>query len=475
MQKIPLKMRTNLFFLAFFSINTFSLPWIDTYDYINKYKLDSGLSECGNININTSNSYPLALGEVYYLISSIERDDNLSHGCKEQIFNLKSYIQNEINKGTTKIGYQNGHDDIYFQELGKRYYKNPSIYIQHSKVYSQFVYNIRIAKDLEKNETYFDESFITYRLKNQTISLGRKSRWWSPSKSDSLILSNASRPQLGIELKNFVPIEFNNYLRFLGGVNYEIFVNRLEKDRHISEALLFGSRISVNPSNNLNISLIRLAQFGGKDRPTDSRTIINMLLGRDNSNANGSFEEPGNQIAGLDFKYLINKKNNLTIYGQMIGEDEAGYFPSRKFYLYGSSFDIFIKNRPLNMSINYLDTFSGIKNYTYNHPIYKDGLRYLDMPLGASIDSDSNKFSITMFREISEGSNIKLSIKNISLNENLSEQNTWTQERLDFNELEMAYNFELYGVELSFIYLHRDKVPGLYKKKNFVFNFEYKI
>ena len=97
------------------------------------------------------------------------------------------------------------------------------------------------------------------------------------------------------------------------------------------------------------------------------------------------------------------------------------------------------------------------------------------MPLGASIDSDSNKFSITMFREISEGSNIKLSIKNISLNENLSEQNTWTQERLDFNELEMAYNFELYGVELSFIYLHRDKVPGLYKKKNFVFNFEYKI
>ena len=123
-----------------------------------------------------------------------------------------------------------------------------------------------------------------------------------------------------------------------------------------------------------------------------------MLLGRDNSNANGSFEEPGNQIAGLDFKYLTNK-NNLTIYGQMIGEDEAGYFPSRKFYLYGSSFDIFIKNRPLNMSINYKIHFQ-VSNYTYNHPIYKDGLRYLYMPLGASIDSDSNKFSITMFRDI---------------------------------------------------------------------------
>ena len=80
---------------------------------------------------------------------------------------------------------------------------------------------------------------------------------------------------------------------------------------------------------------MRLAQFGGDGRPTDSSTILNMILGRDNTSENLTFEEqPGNQIAGFDISYHLN---DIIFYGQLIGEDEAGLFPSRKLKLIGSS------------------------------------------------------------------------------------------------------------------------------------------
>ena len=93
-------------------------------------------------------------------------------------------------------------------------------------------------------------------------------------------------------------------LNILGPFDYEIFVGQLEEDRHISNALLFGNRVSFFPSKNFNISLLRVAQFGGDNRNINSRTIKNMLLGKDNTNRNLSYsDQPGNQIAGIDFVY----------------------------------------------------------------------------------------------------------------------------------------------------------------------------
>ena len=53
--------------------------------------------------------------------------------------------------------------------------------------------------------------------------LERINRWWSPSDSYSLILSNSIRPSPGIEYKNYLPIEPKKIFKFLGYVNYEFF------------------------------------------------------------------------------------------------------------------------------------------------------------------------------------------------------------------------------------------------------------
>ena len=58
------------------------------------------------------------------------------------------------------------------------------------------------------------------------------------------------------------------------------FVNKLEKEREIPNTLLFGNRVTFKPHDSFKFSLLRLAQFGGKDRPKDVGTILKMLAGR---------------------------------------------------------------------------------------------------------------------------------------------------------------------------------------------------
>ena len=56
-----------------------------------------------------------------------------------------------------------------------------------------------------------------------------------------------------------------------------------------------------------------------------------MLLGIDNYKAGDNQEEPGNQLAGIDLKYDIPSMNELSIYGQIVGEDESDICPAERF------------------------------------------------------------------------------------------------------------------------------------------------
>lgn len=57
--------------------------------------------------------------------------------------------------------------------------------------------------------------------------------------------------------------------------------------------------------------------------------------GRDNT---GDYnDDPGNQLAGLDFKLKLYPLIDLpvSVYGQMVGEDEANLFPSKNAFMGG--------------------------------------------------------------------------------------------------------------------------------------------
>ena len=137
------------------------------------------------------------------------------------------------------------------------------MYFEHQNTSSNISFKLKALKEEGTNEILLDESYFSFLYKNNVFSIGRIDRWWSPSDSSSLILSNSARPTFGIDISNYVPILFeNSLLNKIGMINYSIFLNKLEKERHIPNALIFGNRLSVQPSNKLNISF-RVAQFSG--------------------------------------------------------------------------------------------------------------------------------------------------------------------------------------------------------------------
>ena len=251
-------------------------------------------------------------------------------------------------------------------------------------------------------------------------------------------------------------------------------MNKLEKEREIPNTLLFGNRVTFKPHDSFKFSLLRLAQFGGKDRPKDVGTILKMLAGRDNTSENLSRDDqPGNQLAGLDFIYNPIKSRNIKIYGQMIGEDEAGYFPSRKLSLFGFSYYLNDPNS-LKFNFDYIDTYSGIKNYSYNHNLYKSGLRYYRIPIGASLDADSEAIKISLNKNYKD-TDYEFSFSDIIINKHNSPFNYWTNESINFYQIDLLIKYRFKKSYMELIYTHRDKEFKKLNKNNFFFNIYFKF
>ena len=66
---------------------------------------------------------------------------------------------------------------------------------------------------------------------------------------------------------------------------------------------------------------------------------------------------------------------------------------------------------------------SGLENYTYSHNTYTDGYRYLDYPIGASIDSDSKRVGLIFDIPASFHKYYKIKIYNSKINENNNKLN----------------------------------------------------
>jgi hypothetical protein len=111
-----------------------------------------------------------------------------------------------------------------------------------------------------------------------------------------------------------------------------VIFGQLVEERAVPNAQFFGMRINFRPLKSLEIGLSRTAQWCGDDRPCGLSTFLDLLLGKDNVGDGGTTEdnEPGNQLAGIDVRWTnLWFGTPVSLYGQMIGEDEAGGFPSR--------------------------------------------------------------------------------------------------------------------------------------------------
>ncbi len=249
-----------------------------------------------------------------------------------------------------------------------------------------------------------DGSAIAMIVGNFSISANTLDRWWGPGWDGSLILSNNARPMPAISLeRNFTDPFKSKWLRWLGPWDLAVHFGRFESERHVPDARFFGMRFNFRPIPSLEIGLSRTAQWCGEGRPCGLDIFIDLLLGKDNRGDEGidQSNEPGNQLAGIDFRWSnrwFGRSN--AIYGQAIGEDEAGGFPSRYLVQLGVESSGMMGDR---WSYRWYSEFAAtscdavkkeIFNCAYNHGIYQTGYRYRGRVLGHAADNDARILGI---------------------------------------------------------------------------------
>ena len=249
-----------------------------------------------------------------------------------------------------------------------------------------------------------DGSMIGVLLGNYSVAVGTMDRWWGPGWDGSLILSGNARPIPALTIdRNFTDAFDTKWLSWLGPWDLSAIFGQMESERAVPDAQFFGFRVSFRPLTSLEIGFSRTAQWCGEDRPCDIDTFVDLLLGRDNRDDDGIGDdnEPGNQLAGIDFRWSAAPfRLPFALYGQFIGEDEAGGFPSRYLGQLGVDASGLLRDAwSYRVFGEVADTTCGfykseaIFNCAYNHSIYSTGYRYRGRVVGHGADNDARIFS----------------------------------------------------------------------------------
>ncbi|MBZ7673423.1 capsule assembly Wzi family protein [Klebsiella grimontii] len=234
------------------------------------------------------------------------------------------------------------------------------------------------------------------KLWNQWLAFGQIPQWWGPGYEGSLIRSDAARPMTGFLLQRAEQrAPETSWLSWIGPWQYQLSASQMSQYAAVPHTKIFGGRLTFSPLTSLELGASRIMQWGGEGRPSSFSSFWDGLTGNDNTG--DSADDPGNQLAGFDFKLKLAPTLGwpVSIYGQMIGEDEAGYLPSAHLYLGGVEGHHQWNSNAVNWYLEAHDTRSnmGRTNYIYNHFIYKDGYYQQGYPLGDAMGGDGRLYA----------------------------------------------------------------------------------
>lgn len=240
-------------------------------------------------------------------------------------------------------------------------------------------------------------SYLAGKLWNQWVVAGQIPTWWGPGHDGSLIRGDASRPVYGVTMQRAEQNAFETkWLSWIGPWQYQVFAGQLDDYKAIPDAKLLGLRFTAQPLPYLELGASRTLQWGGKGRSQSWDSLWNAIKGNDN--VYDGDDDRSNQIAGFDGRLNLQQLVNIPIgiYGQYVGEDEAGKLPSKKMYLAGMDYSSIYKNMPYQLYLEWADTRTNgdVKGISYNHYIYTDGYYQHGYPLAHAMGGDGQMVSV---------------------------------------------------------------------------------
>jgi len=390
-------------------------PWLDTRDSGLRVDIER-LSSAGFIKVPI-NTRPLMWSAI---LNDLETTDikTLPEPLKNSFTRLISAGKNatRINSPQRSLRLSAANQTQLLRHFGDSAREQGELSLRHSAITEHFAYNLEVTRAVspwDDEKTHYDNSYFGAVLGNWIGLIGSVERWWGPSWNSSLILTNNARPTPGLTLQRNYSDPFElPVLQWLGPWTTSMFITKLDDERFIDNAKLVGMTVGFRPHQTLEINLRRTAQWGGEGRPESVKSFFELLTGiADNcGDISCKSDEPGNQLGGIDIRWDLPWLDG-SIYGQTIGEDEAGGLPSRRAYQVGMQMSL---NRPwfegtvfLEFDETSLKSAPSPYNTFYNHSIYRTGYRYEGRVIGATWDNDSQVTSIGAIGYLANGDKVE--------------------------------------------------------------------
>ncbi len=368
----------------------------------------------GLINLPT-NAWPIPTADVAKAVSRIKPEDISSPALRAALQRVQARVAPRSDAGdwkTHEISASAGEPGLLRTDatLGREPFEVRSEGGAQTDRYGITVALTGVANPSDENSLRLDGSDISIRWGNWLFSANQMDRWWGPGRDGSLILSTNARPMPGVSLDRIHsdPLDFP-VLRWFGPWRFTGFLGVMDGDRaDFANPLFMGMRVSFKPLPIFEFALSRTAQFCGHGRTCDALTFGRMLIGQDNSGRRGlslTAEEPGNQMAGMDFK-LVSPFRALPIAvdAQMIGEDiSSSGIPERYLAQFGAEgWGLLKSGSVLRARVEYANTkckwdkVDEDPNCAYRQHTFFAGYRYYTRNVGSSTDADSETVSATV-------------------------------------------------------------------------------
>jgi hypothetical protein len=243
-----------------------------------------------------------------------------------------------------------------------------------------------------------DGTELAWRLEGGEWYASVQRRNWGPGWTGSLILDGAAQPLAAVGWRRPQPkSSANPWLQWMGPWTADVFFGRLFGHDEPQRPALIGMRLQIEPFDGLELGVSRALQWGGHGRSESASSLLHGLLGWDNVGQHGITTEnqPGNQLAGFDWRLRLGAERGNAFYGQMIGEDQNAYLPTKYIIQVGLQAHGSVDSAELTGFVEWNDliarhAYQGDTppGVAYTSNLYKQGYTHDRMPLGHPAGGD---------------------------------------------------------------------------------------
>ena len=355
------------------------------------------LNQQGVIQISTS-TWPLSGDEIQRALAQAKVSNNTQQKVVNSVIHLL-----KADNAPAKVGLHAGTDlKTIPQTFGDNQKSQYQVAAEFNAGNENWDAKLRINGEKDPlidhgHDANVEGSYLAGKLWNQWLIAGQIPTYWGPGHDGSLIRGDASRPVYGITAQRAVQNAFETkWLSWIGSWQYQAFAGQLDDYKAIPDAKLLGLRLTAQPLPYLEFGASRILQWGGEGRSQSLDSLWNAIKGNDNFDS--ADDDKSNQVAGLDFRLNMQPLLQIPvgIYGQYVGEDEAGFLPAKKMYLAGTDFSSTYNNMPYQLYAEWADTRTNgqVDGVSYNHYVYTDGYYQHGFPLGHAVGGDGQMYSV---------------------------------------------------------------------------------